>query len=161
MKNYSNFKNPNSKELNKKPVEVGSVVVSQLSDLYKLPKKVIDHKREAVVVLKFRNNSLGIVELHGITDVNGNVRIKKELRGIWRKIKKANEEVYVDLNIITEDAFGKPIKQQSTKFMNTGIKLSSSELQKVFDHIYNFNGIKSKNLKSVVKMNNEIKKRRL
>ena len=76
-KQYSTYNNPKSDELNKKPVKKGSVIVSNLSNYEKLPKFVTDHKRESVVVLKDRNDELGVVYLHGKNDENGRSRKKK------------------------------------------------------------------------------------
>lgn len=135
MKKYSNYKNPKSKKLNSIKVEEGSIITARLSDYEKLPKNVEDHKRESIVVLRFKNEELGVVYIHGLLDRNYNLRIKKEEAGLWKKIIKANQTVYVDLDIRTTDANNNPIKQ-GDKFKNTGIKLSPEEFEKVKNHVF-------------------------
>ena len=138
MRKYSKYNNPKSNKLNSKEVVEGSIIVANLSDYEKIPKKVEDHKREAVVVLKFHNKELGVVYIHGLLDRNYNLRIKKEEAGLWKRIMKSNQEVYVDLDIRTIDSKGNPIKQGNV-FKNTGVKLSSEEFEKVKSHVFGKN----------------------
>lgn len=151
-KKYSKYKNPNANKNNTIPVEEGSVITSMLSNFEKLPKGVIDHRREAIVVLKFRNDELGVVYLHGIMDINGVIRIGKEEAGLWKRIKKANQEVYVDLDIRIKDAYGNPIKQGKT-FQNTGVKITPEELEKVRNHVYKTNGRKKHSIRKTIQLN--------
>lgn len=146
---YSSYINKKSDELNKKPVEKGSVIVANLSDYEKLPKNVKDHKRESVVVLKDSNKELGVVFIHGVDDVDGTSRMKKKEAGLWELIKKNNEDVFVDLDIRENDANGNPIKQGSI-FKNTGVVIEDEQMEKVEKHIYSKNGRKSHNIRNTV-----------
>lgn len=158
MKKYSKYNNPKSKELNSKEVEEGSIITARLSDYEKLPKNVKDHKREAVVVLKFHNKELGVVYIHGLLDRNNILRIKKEEAGLWKKIMKSNQEVYVDLDIRTIDSKGNPIKQGST-FKNTGVKLSTVEFEKVKNHVFEA-GKRKHSVRNIVRNNKALKNKK-
>ena len=134
-KKYSKYVNPKAKNLNRIPVTLGSIIVAYLSDYERLPKYVEDHKRESIVVLKNMNNELGVVYIHGLKSIDGKSRVKKKEAGLWEEIEKNGQKVYVDLDIRITDAEGNPIKQGS-KFQNTGVILSSKELQKVEKHLF-------------------------
>lgn len=121
--------------MNQKPVKKGSIIVAKLSDFEKLPKNVKDHKREAVVVLKDKEENLGTVDIHGKNSVDGKSRKKKEESGLWKEIEKNGQEVYVDINIRIMDAEGNPIRQ-GKKFKNTGILLDPNQLEKVEEHLF-------------------------
>lgn len=153
-KQYSTYNNPKSDELNKKPVKKGSVIVSNLSNYEKLPKFVTDHKRESVVVLKDRNNELGVVYLHGKNDENGRSRKKKKEAGIWEEVEKNGQAVYVDLDIRITDAGGNPIKQGKI-FRNTGVMLDEKNLEKVENHILK-PGKRNHSIRKIVKENKNI-----
>lgn len=157
-KQYSTYNNPKSDELNKKPVKKGSVIVSNLSNYEKLPKFVTDHKRESVVVLKDRNNELGVVYLHGKNDENGRSRKKKKEAGIWEEVEKNGQAVYVDLDIRITDAGGNPIKQGKI-FRNTGVMLDEKNLEKVEKHIYENNGRKSHSFRNILKKNRDLQQK--
>lgn len=134
-KGYSKYENPDSDRLNKKTVQKGSVIVGNLSDYENIPSNVKDHKREAVVVLKDEEENLGTVDIHGKNSVDGKSRKKKEDAGLWQEIEKNGQKVYVDINIRTVDAKGKPIRQ-GKKFKNTGVIIDNENMQKVEKHIY-------------------------
>mgnify|MGYP000738287638 CR=1 FL=1 len=153
-KQYSTYNNPKSDELNKKPVKKGSVIVSNLSNYEKLPKFVTDHKRESVVVLKDRNDELGVVYLHGKNDENGRSRKKKKEAGIWEEVEKNGQAVYVDLDIRITDAGGNPIKQGKI-FRNTGVMLDEKNLEKVENHILK-PGKRNHSIRKIVKENKNI-----
>mgnify|MGYP006067450607 FL=1 len=153
-KQYSTYNNPKSDELNKKPVKKGSVIVSNLSNYEILPKFVTDHKRESVVVLKDRNNELGVVYLHGKNDENGRSRKKKKEAGIWEEVEKNGQAVYVDLDIRITDAGGNPIKQGKI-FRNTGVMLDEKNLEKVENHILK-PGKRNHSIRKIVKENKNI-----
>ena len=153
-KQYSTYNNPKSDELNKKPVKKGSVIVSNLSNYEKLPKFVTDHKRESVVVLKDRNDELGVVYLHGKNDENGRSRKKKKEAGIWEEVEKNGQAVYVDLDIRITDAGGNPIKQGKI-FRNTGDMLDEKNLEKVENHILK-PGKRNHYIRKIVKENKNI-----
>lgn len=153
-KQYSTYNNPKSDELNKKPVKKGSVIVSNLSNYEKLPKFVTDHKRESVVVLKDRNDELGVVYLHGKNDENGRSRKKKKEAGIWEEVEKNGQAVYVDLDTRITDAGGNPIKQGKI-FRNTGVMLDEKNLEKVENHILK-PGKRNHSIRKIVKENKNI-----
>ena len=153
-KQYSTYTNPKSDELNKKPVKKGSVIVSNLSNYEKLPKFVTDHKRESVVVLKDRNDELGVVYLHGKNDENGRSRKKKKEAGIWEEVEQNGQAVYVDLDIRITDAGGNPIKQGKI-FRNTGVMLDEKNLEKVENHILK-PGKRNHSIRKIVKENKNI-----
>ena len=153
-KQYSTYNNPKSDELNKKPVKKGSVIVSNLSNYEKLPKFVTDHKRESVVVLKDRNDELGVVYLHGKNDENGRSRKKKKEAGIWEEVEKNGQAVYVDLDIRITDAGGNPIKQGKI-FRNTGVMLDEKNLEKVENDILK-PGKRNHSIRKIVKENKNI-----
>lgn len=158
MKKYSKYNNPKSKELNSKEVEEGSIITAKLSDYERLPKYVENHKREAVVVLTFHNKELGVVYIHGLLDKNYNLRIKKEEAGLWKRIMKSNQEVYVDLDIRTIDSKGNPIKQGDV-FKNTGVKLAPEEFEKVKSHLFMNKG-RSRSIRESIKKNRELKNKK-
>ncbi len=152
-KGYSEYENPRSDILNKKPVEKGSVIVANLSDFEKLPKNVKDHKREAVVVLKDKDKNLGTVDIHGKSSVDGKSRKKKKEAGLWEEIEKNGQKVYVDINIRITDVEGKPIRQ-GKKFKNTGVLLEPDQLAKVENHIY-LNKGRSHSARNIIQSNKE------
>lgn len=155
---YSSYINKKSDELNKKPVEKGSVIVANLSDYEKLPKNVKDHKRESVVVLKDSNKELGVVFIHGVDDVDGNSRMKKKEAGLWELIKKNNEDVFVDLDIRENDVNGNPIKQGSI-FKNTGVVIEDEQMEKVESHIY-LNKGRKRSIRNIISINKKIKEKK-
>lgn len=135
-KKYSTYINPKSDEYNKEEVKKGSIIVAKLSDYEKLKLKIKDHKRESVVVLIDKDKNLGVVYLHGIKDVNGIERTKKEDSGIWLKVVKDNGEVvYVDLDIRDKDRFGKPIKQGNI-FKRTNRFFNDEQMGKIENHLF-------------------------
>lgn len=153
-KNYSTYINDKSEELNKIPVEKGSIIVANLSDYEKLPSNIKDHKRESVVVLKGEDDDLGVVYLHGLTDAAGNSRMYKKDAGLWETIKKKDQEVFVDLDIRENDVKGNPIKQGEI-FKNTGVILEDDQMEKVENHIYGSK--KKRSHKEIVKNNRKIR----
>ena len=157
-KKYSTYVNPKSKRLNSVPATIGSVIVAYLSDYERLPKYVEDHKRESIVVLKDIHNELGVVYIHGLKSIDGKTRVKKKEVGLWEEIEKNGQRVYVDLDIRIADAEGKPIKQ-GAKFQNTGVILSSKELQKVLSHIFE-PGKRSHSARNIVRENKKIQEKK-
>ncbi len=151
-KNYSNYQNPKSKELNKKPVKKGSVIVGKLSDYEKLPKTEVDHKRESIVVLKSPEKELGVVYIHGLKGKDGKSRSKKVDAGLWTEIEKKGQKVYVDIDIRVKDVHGNPIKQ-GPKFQNTGVMISESEMKKVEEHIFKKKGRKKHSIRNIISEN--------
>lgn len=136
----------------------GSIIVANLSDFEKLPKNVKDHKREAVVVLKDKEEKLGTVDVHGQNSVDGTSRKKKVDSGLWQEIEKNGQKVYVDINIRTVDAEGKPIRQ-GKKFKNTGVLLEPEQLAKVEDHLYK-NKKRKHSIREIVARNKTIKEKK-
>ena len=105
-----------------------------MSNYDKLPKNAPDHKRESVVVIKDKND-LGVVYLHGVKDRAGKSRTDKVKEGLWIDIKKNGQDVLADINIITKDVNGKPIRQGNT-FQNTGAVIDDENMQRLEDHLY-------------------------
>ncbi|MDE6242219.1 MAG: hypothetical protein K2M08_07355 [Anaeroplasmataceae bacterium] len=157
-KKYFKYINPKSKRLNTIPVTIGSIIVAYLSDYERLPKYVEDHKRESVVVLKDIDDELGVVYIHGLKSIDGKPRVKKKEAGLWEEIEKNGQKVYVDLNIRITDAEGKPIKQRS-KFKNTGVILSSKEIKKVQNHLFE-PGKRSHSARNIVRDNKKIREKK-
>lgn len=153
-KTYSTYINPKSDEYNKKEVKKGSIIVAKLSDYEKLKPKIKDHKRESVVVLIDKDKNLGVVYLHGIKDINGIERTKKEDAGIWLKAVKDNGEVvYVDLDIRDKDKNGKPIKQGDI-FKRTRRYFNDEQMNKIENHLY-LNKGRSHSIRDAIKINKE------
>ena len=135
-KTYSRYINPKSDEYNKEEVKKGSIIVAKLSDYEKLKPKIKDHKRESVVVLIDNDKNLGVVYLHGIKDINGIERTKKEDSGVWLKAVKDNGEVvYVDLDIRDKDKNGKPIKQGDI-FKKTRRYFNDEQMDRIENHLF-------------------------
>lgn len=153
---YSNYESKKHRSNNRIKVSEGSIIVANLSDYEKIPKSVIDHKKESVVVLKASKEELGVVLLHGKENLKGDSRKRKKDSGLWEEIIKNGQEVYVDLDIRVSDAHGNPIKQGKV-FKNTGVVLEAKELEKVENHIYYANGRKRHSIRKTIDNNRQIK----
>lgn len=159
-KGYSKYENPKAKENNRKPVQVGSIIVANVSDYEKIVRKGSkkDHRKEAVTVIKAADETLGVVFLHGKTNVIGNSRQKKVDAGLWEEIEKNGQGVYVDIDIRIKDSKGNDIKQGKV-FQNTGIIISPEELEKVESHIYKKKK-RNHSIREQVAKNNTIKEKK-
>lgn len=153
-KEYSKYENPKSKELNSKPVEVGSVVTGKLSFYQKLPAGAVDHTRESIVMVKCDDGSLCVVYIHGLYDRDGNSRKAKADKGIWLEIVKNGQHVYVDLDLRTVDSLGRPLKQ-SSELKNTGVIIDKVTMEQIKKHIFET----SKRSHSIRKIVSENKKK--